>query len=420
MKVFRAVAMLVCGLAVLGVSRGQTPAPPSRWTQPAAELAGQIAELLGPGQAFLTVRNLSTIKSDDVAEIRKLVEQDLKARGVMSGGVESANAIRITLSEDLRERLWVAEIIEGSETRVAMVHVDPASAALKATTERMMLRRERITEFVSRIGGNVQEYPVVDAAEVNGEFIVMYPDRISIFGKDARGWSEANTFVIEKKLARDPRGVVVADAGGSGFSAWVPGAECAGSFSAPVAGAKSDSGWSVHCHTSDDPWPVYQSSDTSAPALRAFYNSARNFFTGVVTPSVGVDLPAFYTAGMVPRAAGGAALLIAGIDGKVQLAENGALHLVAGTRDWGSDFAVVRSGCGTGTQVITSGSGQGTADSLRAFEISALEAVPASGPLTIDGSVTGLWSAPDGKSVFAVVRTAADSYEVDRVTALCN
>jgi hypothetical protein len=384
-------------------------------------LASQIAELLGPGQAFLTMRNVSTIQSNDIPQIRKLVEQDLKARGVMSSGVESANAIRITLSENSRERLWVAEIIEGSETRVAMVHVDPASAAPAITTERMILRRERIAGFPSRIGGNVQDSPVVDAAEINGQFIVIYPDRISIFTKDAQGWSEANTFVIEKKLGRDPRGVVIAEAGGSGFSAWVPGAECAGSFSAPAPSANSDSGWSVHCHSSDDPWPLYQASDTSStPALKAFYNSARNFFTGVVTPSLGVDLPAFYTAGMLPRAAGGAALLIAGIDGKVQLAENGALHLVAGTRDWGSDFAVVRSSCGTGTQVITSGSGQAAADSLRAFEISALEAVPASAPLTIDGSVTALWSAPDGKSAFAVVRNAANAYEVDRVTALCN
>jgi hypothetical protein len=50
----------------------------------------------------------------------------------------------------------------------------------------------------------------------------------------------------------------------------------------------------------------------------------------------------------------------------------------------------------------------------------ALEAVPASAPLAMDGTVTALWSAPDGKSVLAVVRNAADEYEVDRVTALCN
>jgi hypothetical protein len=43
----------------------------------------------------------------------------------------------------------------------------------------------------------------------------------------------------------------------------------------------------------------------------------------------------------------------------------------------------------------------------------------------MDGTVMALWTAPDGKSVLAVVRTpanqgAANEYEVDRVVASCN
>jgi hypothetical protein len=133
-----------------------------------------------------------------------------------------------------------------------------------------------------------------------------------------------------------------------------------------------------------------------------------------------VDLPPFYSGTTVPRPAGGAALLIGGIDGKVQLVENGALWQVAGTRDWGSDFAVLHSGCGAGAQIIASGSGEAQHDSLRAYELPALEAVTASAPWAVEGTVTALESAADGKSVFAVVRKANDQYEVDRVTALCN
>jgi hypothetical protein len=140
----------------------------------------------------------------------------------------------------------------------------------------------------------------------------------------------------------------------------------------------------------------------------------------VVTPSIGVDLPAFYAAGMIPRAAGGAALLLAGVDGKVQMVEKGVMHGVAGARDWGSDFVVVHSGCGAGTQVIVSSSGEAVKDSLRAFDVPALEAVPESGALTMDGTVTALWTAQDGKSAMAVVRNGAGEYEVDRVSALCN
>ena len=50
-----------------------------------------------------------------------------------------------------------------------------------------------------------------------------------------------------------------------------------------------------------------------------------------------------------------------------------------------------------GTQVIASSSGEAANDSLRAFEIPALEAIPESAPLAMDGTVTALWTAQDGK-----------------------
>ncbi|MGA8740647.1 MAG: hypothetical protein WB561_05620 [Terracidiphilus sp.] len=417
MRLIWGVALALCWLVGIAPIEAQAPQTQNRWVQPTADLAAQIADILGPGQAQLSIRNLSTIQTSEIPAIRKLLEQDLKARGVIASGAESANAIRVTLSENVRERLWVAEVAEGAETRVAMVHVDASNAPMTVADARMVLRKER----VAGIAGTVQDDPVLAAAEINGHFVVMFADRISIFTASAGSWTEANTFVLEKRLGRDPRGVLLATADGGGFAAYAPEIGCTGSYSLPLTGATTNSGWNVRCHASDDPWPVYQSGDaSSAPSLKAFYNPARNFFTGVVTPSIGVDLPTFYTAGMIPRAAGGAALLLAGIDGKVQVVENGAMRPVAGTRDWGSDFAVVRSGCGAGTQVIASSSGEAMNDSLRAFEIPALDAVPTSAPLAMDGTVTALWTAQDAKSVFSVVRNAAGEYEVDRVTALCN
>jgi hypothetical protein len=154
--------------------------------------------------------------------------------------------------------------------------------------------------------------------------------------------------------------------------------------------------------------------------VKAFFNSARNYFTGVITPSVDEDPRAFYAAAWIPRAVGGAALVVGGVDGKVLLIENGSSKPIAGTRDWGSDFAVMHSGCGAGAQIVASSSGEAAADSLRAYELPGLEAVPVSVPLEAGGQVMGIWTAPDGKSVFATVRRADDQYEVDRVTALCN
>jgi hypothetical protein len=283
------------------------------------------------------------------------------------------------------------------------------------------LRLERIQALLDRNGNPMQEGPVLAAIVINGKLVVLYIDKMSIFSAGPAGWTEVNSFTIENPLGRDPRGMILANTEGNGFVAYMPGINCRGSYSLPLNGPSSDSGWTVHCGASDDPWPVYQTADaSSAPSLKAFYNNARNYFTGVVTPSVGADLPPFYTAGMIPRAAGGAALLLTGIDGKVQVVQNGTMRTVAGTRDWGSDFAVIRSGCGSGTQVISSSSGEAMSDSMRAFEISGLEAMPSSNPLAMNGEVTALWTASDGKTAMAVVRTAGNQYEVDRVTALCN
>jgi hypothetical protein len=424
MKLINAVAMLVCWLAVADAGAAQAPPTQSRWAQPASELAGQIADILGSGQAQLTVRNLSTIQASEIPAIRKLLEQDLKARGVLNGGTESANTIRVTLSENTRERLWVAEIVEGSVTRVAMVHVDGAPAAQNSVlNERVVLRKERLPGLLDRISGRTLDTPILGSVEILNYLVVLYADRISVYRSNNGHWTVSdNSFPNEQRPARDPRGVVLLSQDGYGFDAFTSGVTCSGRVPQTVQNnpAAGDS-WSIRCRPSDDPWPVYQSADaSSAPALKAFYNTARDYFTGVVTPSVGADLPPFYSAAMIPRAAGGAALLLAEVDGKVQLVENGSLRTVAGARDWGSDFAVVHSGCSSGTQVIASSSGEAANDNLRAFEIPALEAVPMSAPLAMDGTVTALWTATDGKSAMAVVRNAAGEYEVDRVTALCN
>ncbi|MGA3070313.1 MAG: hypothetical protein ABSD43_08870 [Terracidiphilus sp.] len=410
--------VLIVASGLVGQAASAAPAP-SQWEQPAASLAEQIAGILGPGQAHLAIRNLSTVPSEEIPAIRLALEQDLKAHGVLASGVESANSIRVTLSENLRERLWVAEVIEGSETRVAMVRVEPGAQRQTPAGGGITLRKQTVLTTGEA---------VLAALETADGLVAVEPEEIVIYGHTAAGWRERKRVAIgqARPLARDPRAVILPAAGGEGFEAYVAGMVCSGAY----LPAQPTGDWSVHCRESDDPWPIVQGPAPQAPAaptsadspvsLKAFYNAARNYFTGIVTPSLNVDLPPFYSEAVLPRPASGAALLIGGIDGKVQILEGTSLKPVAGTRDWGSDFAVLNSGCGAGAQILVSGSGEAASDSLRAFELPAQEAVPASAPLAMDGTVTALWTAPDGKSVFAVVRGAADQYEVERVTASCN
>jgi hypothetical protein len=406
MKAMRLIRWAAVGLSVLLAVRSDAAAT-SPWDRPAAALADQIFAILGSGQAHLTIRNLSTIRNESVPTIRTLLEQDLKAHGVSVAAEESANSIRVTLSENARVRIWVAEVVEGNGTRVAMVQLPSDTEPHARVASGLTLRAETIFRL---------HEPVLAALESANGLVVLEPEQIVFETRTPGGWIEQSRASIGQRrpLPRDPRGILL-PLGGAEFEAWLAGTQCTGAYEA----SPSPGQWTASCHASDDPWPLPQFEQGAIP-VKAFFNSARNYFTGVITPSVGVDPVAFYAASWIPRAAGGAAMIVGGVDGKVSLIENGVSKPIAGTRDWGSDFAVMHSGCGGGAQIVASSSGDAAADSLRAYEVPALEAVPVSAPLEVGGTVMALWPAPDGKSVLAAVRGAANQYEVDRVSALCN
>ena len=420
MKAMTAMRLIYLTAAMIGFAAIAAHAAPGPWEQPAAALAEQVAAILGPGPAHVTIQNLSSIPTSEIPIIRRFLLQDLKAHGIATAGADNANAVRVTLSESATDRLWVAEIVEGDQTQVAIVDVGPVQPQATPAGAGLTLRSQQIL---------TTNDPVLAVVESPVGLVALEPTQFVLYTHAPTGWREQKRMSIaqQRQLARDPRGVLTLTAS-LGFQAWLSGMLCQGDSSA--TGAADD--WSAQCRNSDDPWPISEApiaqpptvsgtpADSPAPPISAFYNASRDYFTGVVTPGIGVDLPPFYSAALIPRPAGSAALLVAGVDGKVELAENGALKTVAGTRDWGSDFAVLRSGCGGGSQIIASGSGEALTDSLRAYELPALEAIPASTPLPVNGTVTALETAPDGRSVFAVVRNAAKQYEVDRVTALCN
>lgn len=418
---------LLCALAGHSLTAQQPPNASSTsgpWDQPAAALATRIAAILGPGQAYFSLHNLSSISSTDLPLIRRLLEQNLKARGVALGGQDSANAIHITLSEDSRERIWVAEIVEGNETRVAMVKLPLGAAAAPPLAEELVLHRQPIYQSNTEI---------IAALELSNSLVIVEPEQIVVFNKTIQGWKQmaASPFGTLRSPSRDSRAMILPSPNKNGFEASLPGMICNGA--APVS---DNTSWEIHCRQADDPWPVTAGSVMPALSMvqagngqeispanaqfKAFYNSSRNYFTGVITPSPGPDLPAFYTAVSLPLAASQTGLVIEGLDGKVQLINNSALANIQGTRDWGSDFTVVRTGCGAGTQVFASASGNSNSDSLRAYELTGRQMTPSGTALAVDGVVLALLTAPDGTAAYAVVHTPQDHYEADRVSATCN
>jgi hypothetical protein len=412
-------------------------------SQPAAELAKKIAAISGPGPAKVTVNNRSSLTAEEVVEIRKQLERDLRGLGVISqaraGDSEGATTIRITLSANAAGGLWVAEVQEGTDVRVAMLPVELPVPAPQRADSGITLVKVSLWR---------QKQPVLDLligpSGANRRMIVLEPERIVSYlapmtGDDLNSWIEEQEFAIphERPFPRDMRGRLFAGTTvGSAhfFEAYLPGVQCQGDV--------QDSRLAIACQDGDDPWPmpgftvVGSNAEPDAPSTprnveqKAFYNSARNYFSGVLSPGLNFRLPAFYDSAAIVRTSG-TAMILSATSGQVMMIENGALKHLAGTRDWGSDLAAIRSDCGSGTQVLVSASGAASDDSVRAYEISGRDATPVSSPLEMGGAVTAIWPFSDLHDATVVVRRSEivpaasgagqqGDYEVYRVSAHCN
>src|SRR5215471_14242110 len=93
------------------------------WDVPSADFAKQIAALTGPGTITLSVINRSSLSEDDVVAIRRALDRELRSVGLVVRSKEGDSAVRLTLSQNTGGLLWVAEVQEGSEIKVAMLPI---------------------------------------------------------------------------------------------------------------------------------------------------------------------------------------------------------------------------------------------------------------------------------------------------------
>ena len=373
------------------------------WDAPAADFARQIAALTGPGTITLTVTNRSALSTDDAATIRRAIERELRTAGLTIRAKDANSDVRISLSQNLQGWLWVAEVQEGSEIKVAMLPVaGTTSSGNLNSTPTITLRVNLLF---------AQSAPILDLAILgtgnDQRMIVLDPEHIKIYNQAAGSWQQAQTFAIShsQPFPRDLRGHIIPGADHP-FDTYLPGVVC----TATKSGNAND--LAIACNESDDPWPL--------GSQKAFYNSTRDFFTGVLTPGFGPKLVPFYSAAEIRQPTGNAFVFV-DVNGVAHILEANSSKSIIGARDWGSDIAAVRSECGPGMQVLTSAAGWPASDSLRAYEISGHEAAPVSAPWTFDGGiVTALWTASDGASATVIVEKQQENrYEAYSAIVAC-
>src|SRR2546427_7103936 len=106
----------------------------------ARQLAHKITSVTGPGAVALDVANRSSLDDKSVREIRSVLEAQLRTEGVRTANAdESMGSVQVTLSESIREYVWSAEIVIGSDERRVVLVSTPRAQAVGVPASTMPL-----------------------------------------------------------------------------------------------------------------------------------------------------------------------------------------------------------------------------------------------------------------------------------------
>ena len=374
------------------------------WSTPVHQLAQKIVADTGPGAVSLTFSNRSSLTRMDVDAIRAALITQLTTAGVRLVNPEQASVVvQISLSENVQKYVWVAEVQQGSDSKVEIVSVERLDTPAPI--------HEPVQLTIRKILAWSQDERILDVAVIDSSpprVIVLDPNKVAIYALQQGQWQLQQSLPIHhsRPWPRDLRGRLMLRPDHL-FDAYLPGMACT-STAAPI---------SMACRDSDDPWPLAM----QPAAMNAFFSPSRNFFTGALSPGVAKDrtVVPFYSAAPVPREKY-VLWLFAGTDGHLHEVDGMNNQMLART-NWGSDIAAIKTSCGSGWQILATSSGDGTApDTIRAYEFPDRDPVAASLPTEMNGSVTSLWTESTGNGVMAVSQNQqTGKYEAYRLAIAC-
>jgi len=372
----------------------------SDFSSPVGDLAKAIASTGITGSITFSLSNSSSLRSSDVIAIRGALETQLRSLGLPITTTNTATAdVRVTLSENVEGYLWVAEIRKGDSTDVRMVSVPRASPLATVNPA------PTVTIQKALLWSGPEQ--ILDASLDGNRLLVLKATSVSVFSLSSGNWKpEQNLPVLhDHDFPRDLRGMIV-PGNGHGVDLYLPGTSCR---------LTNNGGYAVGCRDEDDPWPIAGRS--------ALFNSARNYFTGALFGTANNSVPPFYSAAAFERQ-GSLFSIFAGVDGHIRTSDGTSESMLStsAVSDWGSDIVALKSGCGSGTQLLVTNAGDDTvADSLRAFEIPGSSPVQVSATVSFPGPITALWSHGDGSAVTAVTHNLqTGSYEAYTVSVTCS
>jgi len=343
-----------------GLAAATAQPPPPSMMEAAAQLASRTSSLLPRHPTVsLEQQNLSALPEAEWSSFRSLFEAELRKAGVEVASNPSAEPrVRITLADNARGLLLVAEVISPDSRQIAMLPWSKPAAAQEKP-------RVNLTKRLLWI----ETEPILDVLLPDpNTILVLSASKVASFRLAGGNWtaSASASLVLPRPIPRDPRGRIESVSGG--FRAYLPGATCTGAFQPDLK---------VTCAPGNEPWP-------DAP-LR--WVSDRNLLE-----SDAVKGP-FYSAA------------------------NGVFVMAEGRsapETWGSDIAPIQNACGAAVIATSTATDR---DSVQAYQ----GAAPVSDSLPLPGPVTALWpSETPGELTVVVHNLQTGNYEASRLGLACS
>jgi len=309
-------------------------------------------------EVALRVRNISSLSATQSVEARRALENALRNNGARLREKQEGTAkVLVTLSENLGNYLWVAEIQRGEQTEVVMVARPRPAPPRPGAAAVMMIEKTPLFE---------QERPILDVALRDAGLLVLDSQGLSLYRRGQDEWEMKQSVPLARTEAwpRDVRGRLQLQ--GESLKVYLPGMTCTGAPAPEL---------SLQCKSDGSAWP------TEFGVVHAA--RGKNFFS---TDKVA----AFFTVAGVEDSEG---LLwaFAGVDGRAHLYD-WSLEPAGTVSGWGSDIAGIKSNCGNGRQILATRRGDPPEpDAIQAFEIADRQPVAVSLPVEFPGPITALW-----------------------------
>ena len=380
---------------------------PVDWNNALHSLAQKISVSVPSLAVSLDVKNISSLGSEDVANIRQALTAEMALWGNrVIEPLADTPQVHLTLSENNRGYLWIAEIDHGDAHQMAMASVAIAPPPPSSPATPLLLQRKIVWQ---------QSEPILDFAQetLSGGgtlWFLLEPGRLDVYAFAGEVQTVHQSLPIDPSGgSRDPRGLLVPGDNG-GIQAYLGSTLCTGTWTTRL---------DLDCSPgAGQNWPLGAASWTFEPT--------RNYFSGVTNFATGfsVKRAPFYSAASPPpelATASSSRWILAGLDGRARL-YTGMAEPSAVFSGWGSGIATLRSACDSSWQVLASGAGDWTgSDSIQVYNVAEQRATPAGQPLMFPGPVLALWPSADSKSARVVSRNLSTGmYEASILTIACN